>query len=219
MPKINIAIDGPAGSGKSTLGKTLAEKINYRFIDSGLFYRYFAKICWENKISYTEKEKVIKFCSQKERNFAQNTELFFQQLEKQRNELSQPKIGNLASQFAPIKELRLIIYELIRSLVKNKGFVISGRDMTFKVLPGAEVKFFLTADLATRAKRRYFQLQSEGKNLTLEEVEKDLKERDQRDQSNITAAEATGLKIDTTNLTFAEGLEKLYNLCKANKLE
>jgi len=219
MPKINIAIDGPAGSGKSTLGKTLAEKINYRFIDSGLFYRYFAKICWENKISYTEKEKVIKFCSQKERNFAQNTELFFQQLEKQRNELSQPKIGNLASQFAPIKELRLIIYELIRSLVKNKGFVISGRDMTFKVLPGAEVKFFLTADLATRAKRRYFQLQSEGKNFTLEEVEKDLKERDQRDQSNITAAEATGLKIDTTNLTFAEGLEKLYNLCKANKLE
>lgn len=219
MPKINIAIDGPAGSGKSTLGKTLAEKINYRFIDSGLFYRYFAKICWENKISYTEKEKVIKFCSREERNFAQNTELFFQQLEEQRNELSQPKIGNLASQFALIKELRSIIYELIRNLVKNKGFVVSGRDMTFKVLPGAEIKVFLTADLAVRAKRRHLQLQSEGKSLTLEEVEKGLKERDQRDQLNITAAEATGLKIDTTNLAFAEGLEKLCNLYKANKLE
>jgi CMP/dCMP kinase len=200
MPKINIAIDGPAGSGKSTLGKTLAEKINYRFVDSGLFYRYFAKICWENNISYLEKERVINFCSQKERNFAQNPEFFFQQLEKKRNELSQPKIGNLASQFAPIKELRLIIYELIRNLVKNKGFVVSGRDMTFKVLPGAEIKIFLTADLATRAKRRYLQLQSEGKSLTLDEVEKDLKERDQRDQSNITAAEAAGLKIDSTNL-------------------
>jgi len=214
MPKINIAIDGPAGSGKSTLGKILAQRINYCFIDSGLFYRYFAKVCGENKISHVEKEKVIEFCSQKEKNIAQNPELFFQQLEKKRDELSSPEIGNLASQFAPIKELRLIIYQLIRNLVKNKGFVISGRDMTFKVLPEAEIKIFLTADLSSRVKRRFLQFQSEGKNLTLAEVEKDLKDRDQRDQANITAAEASGLKIDTTNLTFAEALEKLYNLYK-----
>jgi cytidylate kinase len=125
----------------------------------------------------------------------------------------------LASQFAPIKELRLIVYQLIRNLVRNKGFVISGRDMTFKVLPEAEIKVFLTADLATRAERRYFQLQSEGKKLSLVEVEKDLKERDQRDQKNIAAAEATGLKIDTTNLTFTEGLEKLYILYKTSKFK
>ena len=219
MPKINIAIDGPAGSGKSTLGKALAQKINYRFIDSGLFYRYFAKFCWESKINYTEEKKVIKVCSQKEKDIAQNPEFFFQQLEKKRDELSQPEIGNLASQFAPIKELRLIIYQLIRNLVRNKGFVISGRDMTFKVLPEAEIKIFLTADLATRVKRRHFQLQSEGKKLTLVEVEKDLKERDQRDQKNIATAEATGLKIDTTNLTFAEGLEKLFTLYKTSEFK
>ncbi len=125
----------------------------------------------------------------------------------------------MASQFAPIKELRLIIYQLIRNLVRNKGFVISGRDMTFKVLPEAEIKIFLTADLATRVKRRHFQLQSEGKKLTLVEVEKDLKERDQRDQKNIATAEATGLKIDTTNLTFAEGLEKLFTLYKTSEFK
>lgn len=112
-----------------------------------------------------------------------------------------------------------MVYQLIRNLVRNKGFVISGRDMTFKVLPEAEIKVFLTADLATRAERRYFQLQSEGKKLSLAEVEKDLKERDQRDQKNITAAEATGLKIDTTNLTFTEGLEKLYVLYKTSKFK
>jgi CMP/dCMP kinase len=138
-------------------------------------------------------------------------------LEKKRDELSQPEIGNLASQFAPIKELRLIIYQLIRNIVKNKEFVISGRDMTFEVLPEAEIKIFLTADLATRVKRRYFQFQSEGKNLTLSEVEKDLKERDQRDRANIAAAESTGLKVDTSNLTFAEGLEKLCDLYKTSK--
>ena len=162
---------------------------------------------------------MIKVCSQKEKDIAQSPEFFFQQLEKKRDELSQPEIGNLASQFAPIKELRLIVYQLIRNLVRNKGFVISGRDMTFKVLPEAEIKIFLTADLATRVKRRHFQLQSEGKKLTLVEVEKDLKERDQRDQKNITAAEATGLKIDTTNLTFAEGLEKLFTLYKTSKFK
>jgi len=72
----------------------------------------------------------------------------------------------------------------------------------------------LTATLASRAKRRYLQLQNENKNLTLTEVESDLKERDQRDQVNISAAEATGWKIDTTNLSSDESLEKLYDLCK-----
>ncbi|CAH1765365.1 22281_t:CDS:2 [Entrophospora sp. SA101] len=168
MSEINIAIDGPAGSGKTTLGKNLAQKINY------------------------QTEKVISICSQQKEEAAKNPAIFLQGLERQKSILSQPAIGNLASQFAPIKELRLIIYQLIRSLAKNKGFVVSGRDITFKVLPEAEVKIFLTADLPTRAKRRQLQLQNEGKNLTLGEVEKDLKERDQRDQVNISAAEATG---------------------------
>ncbi|RHZ37282.1 (d)CMP kinase [endosymbiont GvMRE of Glomus versiforme] len=217
MSKINIAIDGPAGSGKTSLGKTLAQKINYHFVDSGLFYRYFAKICWEGGVSYQEKEKVISICSQQKEKVAKNPANFLQELEKQKSILSQPEIGNLASRFAPIKELRLIIYQLVRSLARNKGFVVSGRDITFKVLPEAEIKVFLTADLTIRAKRRYLQLQKEGKNLTLSEVEKDLKERDWRDQANILAAEkATDWKIDTTNLNSDESLEELYNLYKKN---
>ena len=216
MAKINIAIDGPAGSGKTTLGKKLAQKINYHFIDSGLFYRYFAKMCYENNVNYWEEKKVIDICSQQKEKVTKKPELFLQELKKQKEILSQPEIGNLASQYAPIKELRLINYQLIRSLVKDKGFVVSGRDITFKVLPGAEIKIFLTATLASRAKRRYLQLQNENKNLTLTEVESDLKERDQRDQANISAAEATGWKIDTTNLSSDESLEKLYDLCKNN---
>ena len=96
-------------------------------------------------MNHTEENEVVRICSQKEKDIVKNSKFFFQQLERKRNELSQPEIGNLASQFAPIKELRLIIYQLIRNLVKNKGFVISGRDMTFKVLPEAEIKIFLTA--------------------------------------------------------------------------
>jgi len=180
--KINIAIDGPAGSGKTTLGREFAQKINYQFLDTGLFYRYFAKILNENGYNSLEKEKVIAFCLQKKVIIAKDPQLFFKQLESQQIILSQPEVSNLASLFSPIQELRQIIRELIRELVKNKGFVVVGRDMTFKVLPEAEVKIFLTANQSKRIERRYQQLKKSLKNLALEEVKKDLIERDKRDE-------------------------------------
>jgi CMP/dCMP kinase len=180
--KINIAIDGPAGSGKTTLGREFAQKINYQFLDSGLFYRYFAKLLTENGYSSSEKEKVIEFCSQKKIVIAKDPQLFFQQLENQQTILSHPEVSNLASLFSPIQELRQIIRESIRELVKSKGFVVVGRDMTFKVLPEAEVKIFLTANQSKRVERRYQQLNKSLKNLSLEEVRKDLIERDKRDE-------------------------------------
>src|SRR4051812_41505246 len=180
--KINIAIDGPAGSGKTTLGRAFAQRINYQFLDSGLFYRYFAKICTENGLKPLEKEKVIEFCSQKSTAFAKDPQLFFQQLENQQTILAQPEISNLASLFSPIQELRQIIRELIRELAKNKGFVVVGRDMTFKVLPEAEIKIFLTASQSKRIERRYQQLKKSVKDLSSEEVKKDLIERDKRDE-------------------------------------
>jgi len=210
--KVNIAIDGPAGSGKTTLGRELAKRINYQFLDSGLFYRYFAKILNENGHNPSEKEEVIEFCFQKSIAIAKDPQLFFRQLENQQIILSQPEISNLASLFSPIQELRQIIRELIRNLVKGKGFVVVGRDMTFKVLPEAEIKIFLTASQSKRIERRYQQLKKSVKNLSLEEVEKDLIERDKRDDWNIRQSEKAGLKIDTSNLTSAESIEKLYKL-------
>jgi CMP/dCMP kinase len=179
--KINIAIDGPAGSGKTTLGREFAQKINYQFLDSGLFYRYFAKLLTENGYSPSEKEKVIEFCSRQKIMIAKDPQHFFQQLENQQTILSRPEISNLASLFSPIQGLRQIIRELIRELVKNKGFVVVGRDMAFKVLPEAEVKIFLTASQSKRVERRYQQLKKSEKDLSLGEVEKDLIERDKRD--------------------------------------
>jgi len=210
--RINIAIDGPAGSGKTTLGREFAQRINYQFLDSGLFYRYFAKILNENGYNSSEKEKVIEFCSQKKVIIAKDPQLFFQQLENQQIILSQSEISNLASLFSPIQELRQIIRELIRELVKNKGFVVVGRDMTFKVLPEAEIKIFLTASQSKRIERRYQQLKKSVKSSLLEEVKKDLIERDKRDEWNIIQAEKAGLKVDTSNLTSAESIEKLYKL-------
>jgi len=213
MPKINIAIDGPAGSGKTTIGKILAERINYHFIDSGLFYRYFAKNCWDNNLNYKEKEKVVEFCFQQTQDIIQDPTSFFQLLEKQRITLNQPEIGKLASHFATILELREMIYQIVRKIVISKGFVVGGRDITFKVLPKAEVKVFLTADLVIRAQRRYQQLKitSEGK-IKLAEVEAELIERDQRDRNNILAAEKSSLRVDTSNFSLAESVEKIYNL-------
>ena len=136
------------------------------------------------------------------------------QLENERAKLTSPAISILTSQLSPRPELRQIVFNFQRELTKNKGYVVCGRDITFKVLPEAEVKIFLDASLEARAKRRQIQLQKAKILLSLAEVEKDLKERDQRDQTNISKAKASGLKIDTTNLKETEVVKKIYELLK-----
>jgi CMP/dCMP kinase len=112
--------------------------------------------------------------------------------------------------------LRQIVLTFQRELAKNKGYVVCGRDITFKVLPEAEVKVFLDAGLEARARRRRAQLQKEKIFLPLSEVEKDLKERDQRDQANISQAQANSFKIDASNLKKTEIVKKICELLKAN---
>ena len=131
---------------------------------------------------FVVREKVIEFCSQKKLAIAKDPQLFLQQLENQQAILAQPEISDLASLFSPIQELRQIIRELVRDLVKDRGFVVVGRDMTFKVLPEAEIKVFLTADQLKRVERRHQQLKESAKLLSPEEVKKDLIERDKRDE-------------------------------------
>jgi len=134
------------------------------------------------------------------------------QLESEREKLTSPYLSNLTSQLSPYPELRQIILGFQRELTKNKGYVVCGRDITFVVLPNAEVKIFLDASLEIRVKRRQTQLQKAEIFLALTEIEKDLKERDQRDQVRISKARASAFKIDTSNLKETEVVEKIYEL-------
>lgn len=212
--KINIAIDGSAASGKTTIGKKLARKINYQFLDSGLLFRHFAKF-YQEKNFLEREEKIILWQKQ----FANNQREFVQRLEKERATLNSPLIGDLASQLAPIPELRQITLLFQRQLTQEKGWVVVGRDITSEVLPQAEVKIFLTASLETRITRRY--QEQKGKN-DLATVKQELLTRDERDKNRPLAPlkkTVDSWEIDTTNLSPEESVEKIHGIILKKYLE
>ena len=206
MSKINIAIDGPVGSGKTTLGRLLAERLNYHFFDSGLLYRHFAFFYQQNSSFHHEKEKMLSLWKDwLEKNPAQTVSV----LEKERAQLSSPLVSNLASQLSPLPELRKVILNFQRELTKNKGWVVVGRDITSEVLPTARIKIFLTASLEERAQRRNNQYE---KNINLAEVKKELQARDERDKNRKISPllkTSDSWELDTTFLSLAESVEKI----------
>ena len=178
MKKINIAIDGPVGSGKTTIGKLLAQKLNYQFLDSGLLYRHFAWFCGEN--NFRAPAEASKLLPTWEQQLTVNPVATILQLEKSRTQLSSSEISGLASQLALLPQLREITLNFQRQLTNQKGWVVVGRDITSVVLPSAEIKIFLTASLAERAKRRQRQY---SKNTEPTQVVQELQARDERDQN------------------------------------
>ena len=206
MVKINIAIDGPVGSGKTTIGRLLAEKLNYHFFDSGLLYRHFALFYQQNGSLQHEKEKILSLWKNwLEKNPAQTVSV----LEKERTQLSSSPISDLASQLSPLPELRKIILNFQRELTKNQGWVVVGRDITSEVLPTAQIKIFLTASLEERARRRNNQYE---KKVNPAEVKRELEERDQRDTNRPISPlikTADSWELDTTHLSLTESVEKV----------
>jgi cytidylate kinase len=198
VKKLNIAIDGPAGSGKTVVSKLLAQKLKYNFLDSGLLYRHFALfiknlLLNENKIFSqsitTDFLKINETISQWQESFANDQEKFVANLEKDRDLLSLSEVSDLASQLSTNPNLRKITLDFQRKLTTQKGWVVVGRDITSEVLPNAEVKIFLTANLEIRSRRRYEQY---PEKMSLDEVKKELKKRDERDtKRNISPLKKT----------------------------
>lgn len=208
MVKINIAIDGPVGSGKTTVGRLLAEKLAYHFLDSGLLYRHFAAFYRKNQAPLGEpaREKLLLLWKNW---LSQDQHQTVAELEKEREWLSSSEISDLASQLAPLPQLRKIILDFQRQLTKKKGWVVVGRDITSTVLPQAEIKIFLTASLASRAQRRNQQYK---KQLNSAEIEKECQARDERDQKRKLSPlikTADSWELDTTNLSPAASVEMI----------
>jgi CMP/dCMP kinase len=207
IKKTNIAIDGPAGSGKTTVGKLLAQKTGYQFLDSGLLYRHFAFLYHNKKVSL-EMKNLLSFW---EKEINADPGKIILDLEKNRELFISSEIGVLASQLAPDSSLRKIILDFQRKLTKNKGWIVVGRDITSEVLPQAEVKIFLTADLENRAERRY---QQYSKKITKEEIKKELQARDKNDKGRKNSPLIKTLdswELDTTHLSPEETVEMILS--------
>lgn len=220
MKYISVAIDGPAGAGKSSVSKAVAESLGYTYIDTGAMYRAAALFAIESGIDIrNERDRLInsldevkidiKYTDEGQRIFLAGRDV------SERIRKEDVSVG--ASDAAVIPEVREKLVELQRAMAKNDNVVMDGRDICSHVLPNAQVKVFLTASSQARAKRRYDQLCEKGIECDFEKIKADMEYRDRNDSeravSPLRKAEDAVL-VDTTELTFEQSVEKIKEIIK-----
>lgn len=225
MKKIVIAIDGNSGCGKSSTAKVLARKLKYMYIDTGAMYRtvtlFFIKyqIDLKNDLAVEEALKQIDISFKYNIDTSKNeTFLNGRNVE---NKIREMKVSNLVSPVSEISRVRRKLVEQQRRLGKGKGVVMDGRDIGTVVFVDAELKIYMTADLKVRALRRQKELQENNTEVELEDVIKNLKNRDIIDSSRVDSPlkkAEDAYVIDTSNLTFDEQVNQILGLIK-DKIE
>lgn len=215
----NVAIDGPAGAGKSTIAKLVAKEKGYIYVDTGAMYRGLAIHFLDKGIQPQETEKVIEACKDAEVTIAYEDAVQHVYLNGKdiSSRLRNEEVGNMASVTSAIPEVRKKLLELQQNLAKTQNVIMDGRDIGTCVLPHADVKVYLTASVETRAKRRYQELQEKGEDCNLEEIAHDIEERDRRDMMREIAplkqAEDAVL-VDSSDMTIAEVVKTIVDLCR-----
>ena len=215
----NVAIDGPAGAGKSTIAKLVAKEKGYIYVDTGAMYRGLAIHFLDKGIQPQETEKVIEACKDAEVTIAYEDAVQHVYLNGKdiSSRLRNEEVGNMASVTSAIPEVRKKLLELQQNLTKTQNVIMDGRDIGTCVLPHADVKVYLTASVETRAKRRYQELQEKGEDCNLEEIAHDIEERDRRDMTREIAplkqAEDAVL-VDSSDMTIDEVVKTIVELCR-----
>jgi len=213
MPKLLITIDGPAGAGKTTVSRTLADRLCYTYIDTGALYRGVAFEAKTAGISSNDDKQLEDLCRHLELKFIRNekgTRLFSGATDITNN-LRTPDMSMMASAVSARPTVRRALLDVQRKMGAEKAAVFEGRDMGTVVFPEADVKFFLTADLKIRAERRYKEL-AEKAPQNLKDVEKDMKQRDQNDSTRDTAPlkpADDAVLIDSTDIPVEGVVEKM----------
>ncbi|MCL1903125.1 MAG: (d)CMP kinase [Oscillospiraceae bacterium] len=197
-----VAIDGPVGSGKSTISRKAAEKLGFIYVDTGALYRALGVFFEEKRIDFNTNVKVdIRFIDKEQRVFVDDTDYT--------DKIRTPKASMLASAVSAKPEVREFLLELQRSFAKNNSVIMDGRDIGTVVLPDADIKIFLTADAKERAKRRYDELILKGTSVEFDDVLKDLEKRDyddsHREHAPLKKAD-DAIVADTTGNTFNESV-------------
>lgn len=214
----SIAIDGPAGAGKSTIAKLIAKKKNYIYIDTGAMYRAMALFFIESGISADEQDKISLICKEVDVTISyENGEQIVWLNGKNVNGLIRTEeVGKMASVSSTNKDVREKLVELQRALAEKENIVMDGRDIGTVVLPNANVKVYLTASSRVRAIRRYEELKAKGEECDLEVIEKDIIERDYRDMhrdiSPLKQADDAVL-LDSSDMSIEEVADAVIAMC------
>ena len=215
----NIAIDGPAGAGKSTIAKRVAQKKGFIYVDTGAMYRGLAVHFLKNGIEPEDREGIIRACQNADVSigYEDGIQQIYLNGENITAQLREEAVGDMASKSSPISEVREKLLMLQRSLAKEKDVVMDGRDIGTNILPDADVKVYLTASAETRAKRRYDELAAKGEETDLAQIEEDIRKRDEQDMNRKIAplkqAEDAVL-VDSSHMTIDEVVQAILDLCK-----
>lgn len=218
----NIAIDGPAGAGKSTIAKKVAKKLGYIYVDTGAMYRAMALYLIREKIAPSEADKISEKCKEADISigYENGEQVVYLNGENVNGLIRTEEVGNMASASSPNPDVRKKLVELQQKLAANADVVMDGRDIGTCVLPGAQVKVYLTADSRVRAKRRCKELTDKGVSCDLETIEKDIIERDRQDMtreiSPLIQAEDAAL-IDSSYMTIDEVADMIIGMVSSWK--
>lgn len=213
---INVAIDGPAGAGKSTIARAAAQKLGYIYVDTGALYRAVGVYCLRKGIETTDAQNVGAILNEitVELKFIDGVQHVFLNGDDVSTEIRLPEASMAASNVSAIPSVRAFLFDLQRDIASKNNCIMDGRDIGTVVLPNAQVKIFLTADDTERAMRRYKELQEKGSNVTYQEVLDDLRVRDYNDSHREIAplkpAEDSVI-VNTTNYALEESVNKIVH--------
>lgn len=210
----SIAIDGPAGAGKSTIAKKIAKKLDFIYVDTGAMYRALALYFIRNKISSNDKEQIEKACDRVDVTieYKDGEQQVLLNGENVSGLIRTEEVGNMASASSVYPVVRLKLVELQRSLASKTNVVMDGREIGTFVLPEANLKIYLTASSEERARRRFLELKEKGIAADIGEIEKDIIERDTRDMNREFAPlkqADDAIVLDSSNMTIDEVVETI----------
>ena len=216
----NIAMDGPAGAGKSTIARRVARELSFIYVDTGAMYRAMALYLLRRKVNRDDTEQIGNICQDAEISieYQNGEQIVLLNGENVNSYLRTEEVGNMASVSSAVPRVREKLLSLQRKLAKDMSVVMDGRDIGTTILPDADVKIYLTASSLTRAKRRYLELQEKGTVCNLDDIQKDIEERDQRDMSReispLRQAEDAVL-VDSSNLTIQQVVNRILQIFRS----
>lgn len=215
MKKFAIAVDGPAGAGKSTISKLVAQKLGIEYIDTGAMYRAITLKLINNNVNFGDFDNVKKIVENTKVELVNGRVLL--DGDDVSEEIRMPYVSTRVSEVAAMPIVRERLVYLQRLMAENTSVIMDGRDIGTNVLKNAEIKIFLTASVEERANRRYIEMQNKGVDITFEEICEDIRKRDTIDSTrevNPLRQAEDAILVDTTGKSIEEVVDEIISIIK-----